>query len=444
MRARATARTRVARTGASSSLARKTIRHPIHSALLTLQRTVGNQAVRTLLRSDVSDHGPSVESRIDRLRVGGDTLPNSVRSFFEPRFGRDLGDVRIHTGSAASESAKAVDARAYTMGRDVVFGEGQYTPDTRSGKRLIAHELTHVVQQSGASQAPAHATLQRQGTHVDQCMLTPADKLSPRDWVRCVYKGSIDPAEADPLRFTFTGEVATPKALAAWKDRKQLTLDVAIRHVLYSHEFSGTAKAQQDAKTALLALPTDRRSVCIRPVQIADDDGKNSTKLPSFDAAKTIWGKCCIDVSVKGGKTISKTAFKTLDHEGAGGYATAEEASMIKAAGASDCISVFVPETFKQGGTTSKDIDGGGVHFGTPGLGEAVVVVEGVDPTIVAHELGHAMGYQPHRPAGTVMEVTASKHDQKESDQVAWGICDKIRESASSTGGKEDCYADAP
>jgi hypothetical protein len=212
---------------------------------------------------------------------------------------------------------------------------------------------------------------------------------------------------------------------------------------MHSHEFAGTAKARADAKAVLLAaLPMERLSVCIRPVRIADDDGKKPTTLPSFDAAKDIWGKCCIDVSVKGGKTIPKKAFKTLDHEPATGHATAEEASMITAAGASDCISVFVPETFKQGRTTSKDIDGGGVHFGTPGLGEAVVTVEGVDPTIVAHELGHAMGYAPHAPAGTVMAVTASKHDQKESDRVAWIICEKVREFASSTGGKEDCTAD--
>jgi hypothetical protein len=258
-----------------------------------------------------------------------------------------------------------------------------------------------------------------------------------------VYKGSIDPGKADPLRFTFTGVVATGDVLAKWMSREGITLDVAMARIRSSHEFSGTPQAQETAIQALKAkIPMERLSVCIRPVQIADDKGKDPTTLPSFEAAKAIWGKCCIDVSVKGGKTISKTAFKTLDHAGESGYATAEEASMMTAAGASDCISVFVPETFKQGGKTDKDIDGGGVHFGTPGLGEAVVVVEGVDPTIVAHELGHAMGYQPHHPAGTVMEVKASKHDQKESDLVSWVICEQVRTFAKSSGGEKDCTAD--
>jgi outer membrane protein OmpA-like peptidoglycan-associated protein len=89
-----------------------------------------------------------VESQISSIRGGGYPLPESVRGFFEPRFGYDFSHVRIHTGSRAGESAKAVNALAYTVGRDIVFGAGQYSPETESGKKLIAHELTHVVQQN--------------------------------------------------------------------------------------------------------------------------------------------------------------------------------------------------------------------------------------------------------------------------------------------------------
>ncbi len=63
------------------------------------------------------------------------------------RFGEDLSDVRIHQGGAAAESARAVNAHAYTVGRDVVFGAGQYDPSSPAGQRTLAHELTHVIQQ---------------------------------------------------------------------------------------------------------------------------------------------------------------------------------------------------------------------------------------------------------------------------------------------------------
>jgi hypothetical protein len=91
---------------------------------------------------------PSMESQINSIRGGGQPLPESVRAFFEPRFGQDFSDVRIHNDSQASESAQAVNALAYTVGRDVMFSGGQYSPETESGKKLIAHELTHVVQQN--------------------------------------------------------------------------------------------------------------------------------------------------------------------------------------------------------------------------------------------------------------------------------------------------------
>lgn len=83
----------------------------------------------------------------DVLRSPGQPLDPGTRAFMEPRFGQDLGGVRVHADAKAAASARAVNALAYTVGRDVVFGAGQYAPGTGDGKRLIAHELTHVVQQ---------------------------------------------------------------------------------------------------------------------------------------------------------------------------------------------------------------------------------------------------------------------------------------------------------
>ncbi len=93
------------------------------------------------------DINSTTESQINSVRGGGQPLPESIRAFFEPRFGQDFSQVRVHTDSQASGSANAVNALAYTVGTDIVFGAGRYTPGTESGKKLIAHELTHVVQQ---------------------------------------------------------------------------------------------------------------------------------------------------------------------------------------------------------------------------------------------------------------------------------------------------------
>lgn len=90
-----------------------------------------------------------VQLQINNLRGGGHPLPESVRGFFEPRFGYDFSDVRTHTDAQAVATAKTINAKAFTVGRDVAFGAGQYSPETKEGKKLLAHELTHVVQQRG-------------------------------------------------------------------------------------------------------------------------------------------------------------------------------------------------------------------------------------------------------------------------------------------------------
>lgn len=86
---------------------------------------------------------------------GGQALPEALRAYFEPRFGQDFSQVRVHTDGQAAQAARGVQAKAYTTGRSIVFGEGQYAPGTTEGKRLLAHELTHVVQQSGQGATPA-------------------------------------------------------------------------------------------------------------------------------------------------------------------------------------------------------------------------------------------------------------------------------------------------
>lgn len=90
---------------------------------------------------------------------GGEPLSKQEKNFFEPRIDSDFSEVRIHNDNAANESAKSLNALAYTQGNDIVFGSNQYQPDTDEGKKLMAHELTHVIQQNGSVQRkPAAAT----------------------------------------------------------------------------------------------------------------------------------------------------------------------------------------------------------------------------------------------------------------------------------------------
>ena len=179
--------------------------------IYSLQRTVGNRQVQRLLRSGViqaklkvNQPGDSYEQEADRLsghvlaapvhgevsRAGhirrdvgqaggeaiaapasvqhalvspGDSLEPSLRGEMEQRFGHDFSQVRVHLGSTAEQSARDVNARAYTLGDRMVFGAGEFNPGTREGRRLLAHELTHVVQQSGT-----HANVvRRQGDFDD-------------------------------------------------------------------------------------------------------------------------------------------------------------------------------------------------------------------------------------------------------------------------------------
>ena len=92
---------------------------------------------------------PEVENSINSMRGRGQPLPEHVRSYFEPRFGADFSGVRIHNGSDVAETAKSINARAFTIGNNIAFGRGQFALDSHEGRRLMAHELTHVVQQDG-------------------------------------------------------------------------------------------------------------------------------------------------------------------------------------------------------------------------------------------------------------------------------------------------------
>ncbi len=91
--------------------------------------------------------GGEIEQQINETRGRGSKLDDSTRSSFESAMGYDLSGVTIHTGDHASQLSRSVEAKAFTTGSDIYFGEGQYNPGSSDGQQLLAHELTHVVQQ---------------------------------------------------------------------------------------------------------------------------------------------------------------------------------------------------------------------------------------------------------------------------------------------------------
>jgi len=174
-------------------------------AMMELQRRYGNRRVQRMLarlaqpeaaevssslpaqsvaqaadedrQDDPNQVGPEVVARIEEQQGSGRPLDQQTRDEMEPSFGQDFSDVRVHTGSEADALNQDVQARAFTTGKDIFFREGTYAPGSSEGKELLAHELTHVVQQSGASAAasgPAQVTSPNDATEVEAAKVAEA------------------------------------------------------------------------------------------------------------------------------------------------------------------------------------------------------------------------------------------------------------------------------
>ncbi len=121
---------------------------------------------KAMQRQTNSSNAPTLETRLNQSQGGGSPLPSETRSFMESRFGTDFSQVRIHTDSASVQMNRELSAQAFTHGRDVYFGAGKFDPSSDSGKHLLAHELTHVVQQTGSAQRKL-VQRRRRGTTAD-------------------------------------------------------------------------------------------------------------------------------------------------------------------------------------------------------------------------------------------------------------------------------------
>jgi len=126
------------------------------------------------LRVGSGDHGQTAVPPLvhEVLRSPGQPLDPAARAFMEPRFGHEFSHVRVHTDERAARAAQAINAHAYTFGHDIVFGHGRFDADGTEGRRLLAHELAHVLQQSAGHAGSAVA---RQPADP-----SPAEKIEPQ------------------------------------------------------------------------------------------------------------------------------------------------------------------------------------------------------------------------------------------------------------------------
>ncbi len=169
-------------------------------AVAQLQRAAGNAGVGSLLGEEQAQASPVLDVVGSG---GGQPLDERTRADMEASFGQDFGGVRVHTGGTASRSAESVQANAYTVGNDIVFRGGGYQPDTTSGRHLLAHELTHVVQQRSGpvdgTPTSSGVSVSDPGDRFEQAAEQVADQMIQRDAIDGAEAPEEEEQESEPL-----------------------------------------------------------------------------------------------------------------------------------------------------------------------------------------------------------------------------------------------------
>ncbi len=217
--------------------------------------------------ADSFEMGDDFAGRVAATRGGGAPLPDPVRTFMEPRFGADFSGVRVHAGSEAADLNQQVSAQAFTLGNDIYLGEGKTDLSSASGKQLLAHELTHVVQQGGAE------TLQTKPEEHVQRAVAVAVKLPPTS------KPLPEEIEEDDYRF---------------QDRQSAAVvDTA------SHNQPATLEASEDASPELAPEETTETAQAEAADPATGSEPANQTGSDNTEAASTSESPQTPEVGVK-------------------------------------------------------------------------------------------------------------------------------------------------
>ena len=245
------------------------------------------------------------------LATPSQPLDPSTRGFMEPRFGHAFSKLRVHTDAKAAESAHAIGAAAYVMGHDIVFGAGRFAPETQEGRQLIAHELTHVVQQSGADGVHADQKIQRQpeGSEGTGAGPGPVVKgtgdvsiyvgktMTSEAALRQIYRESARKISEEALRMV--AQVTSVEDAARWAHQARNDLKVMIR-LRGSPIIRGLAEARNIRKYGDKIGPTYEELIRQgkTPEDIIGSAGKASTKVNRVAAKLRVGGRFFIGLDI--------------------------------------------------------------------------------------------------------------------------------------------------
>ena len=239
------------------------------------------------------------------LNSPGQPLDATTRAFFEPRFGHDFSQVRVHTDSRAAESARVVTALAYTVGQNVVFGTLQYSPQTPSGQRLLAHELTHVMQQRMTAQARPHQlSVDPASSRAEAEANTLADAVThgssvPKPAVSSsgVQRACLSTAECGKVEGSLTNFVAKTEAKPENKSKADRRRDLCSKT---PPDPKCTSGGHGSVATQLTALAKDRSPEQLGSIagifidkDIPAEYGAYTNQCSTFTPPKPFPGKFC-------------------------------------------------------------------------------------------------------------------------------------------------------
>jgi peptidoglycan hydrolase-like protein with peptidoglycan-binding domain len=370
-------------------------------------------AAQGIQRASAASEGNGVSAPLivhEALSAPGQALDSTTRAFFEPRFGHDFSGVRVHTDGQAAEGARAVQARAYTLGRNIVFGSDEYAPATAVGKRLLAHELVHVVQQHAGGEA------------IQRTIGDALDLSSPRfagdvvleavfDGERFLKFGDKGPAVVKvqqglidagfPLpRFGADGDFGSETKTAVEAFQRVAGLEAAqIDGIVGRNTMS---RLDSRFPTAAAPGPTADCNGGLKTVSVDIVMLRGATGNPLDDVAfaNSVFRQCCVQFAVGTAVTASSALSDSFlggdtDLQMADcGSATAEELNMFLGAstafGLTSRIKVFYVESMtpsSQGDSTAPLCATGA----RAPLRDMVVIMNGHSQRVLAHEFAHIL-----------------------------------------------------
>jgi len=250
------------------------------ATLLQMQQQLGNRYIQKLVAKSETDRDntqPSagVANTIDQMRGKGQPLNDGARAQMEPIFGADFSGVRVNTGMAADRVSRSLNAQAFTIGQDIFFRQGKYNPGSASGRRLLAHELTHVVQQSAAEQTGnGPAKLNRKTGQTGERIQRASDKTSDgSDYVKLTIPDGKYVLEAANIlgdadySLTYTKSLGIYATTSQYKPKKIKGLDAK------PHTLMDTSRGIKVSRGEFRIVPGS---------DLTPQAGKGSAKVQAF------------------------------------------------------------------------------------------------------------------------------------------------------------------